>query len=103
MASILVSGCGSTPSTSTAISTATPTATPDSPAEAHEQLRACITNLKNLATAYEIYSSDFQNRYPDLPSKVTPNYLKVLPACPTNNQAYRIESTGATPPDAYTF
>ncbi len=50
-----------------------------------------------------MYSADYQGRYPASPSKLTPNYLKVLPTCPTNDSAYRVESTGATPPDGYTF
>ncbi len=116
-AALLASGCGpgsgpaavGTPTptaTSTPAARATPTpsstaATPSS--EAREQLRNCKTNLKNLATAYEMYSTDFYGRYPSSPGQLTPNYLRVLPACPTNDQAYRIESTGATPPDAYTM
>lgn len=46
------------------------------------QLTACKSNLKNLGTGLEMYSSDFAGRYPRSLHLLTPNYLKTLPHCP---------------------
>lgn len=46
-------------------------------------LAACKSNLKNLATGLEMWSSDNSGDYPDSLDKLTPNYLKTLPICPT--------------------
>lgn len=43
----------------------------------------CRSNLKNVSTALEMYQTDFEGGYPPTLSKLTPNYLKTLPACPT--------------------
>jgi hypothetical protein len=64
-------------------------------------LTACKSNLKNIGTALEMYSTDYQGRYPHTIDMVTPNYLKTLPTCPmagkvTYNYMYRII------PDIYT-
>lgn len=54
---------------------------------AQGQLTACKSNLKNLATALEMYASDNQGLYPDLLSKVVDGrYLKTLPTCPSAQQ-----------------
>lgn len=51
----------------------------------HERgpLVACESNLKNLGTALEMYSTDWSGEYPDSFDKLTPNYLKTIPVCPT--------------------
>ena len=46
-------------------------------------LGASKSNLKNLGTALEMYSKDWENRYPSSLSGLIPNYLKVIPECPT--------------------
>lgn len=46
------------------------------------KLTACKSNLKNLATACEMYSTDNKGHYPSSVSLLTPNYLKVIPNCP---------------------
>ncbi|CAN0409467.1 unnamed protein product, partial [Phaeothamnion confervicola] len=43
----------------------------------------CKSNLKNLATALEFYSTDNAGRYPNSISKIVPGYLKTLPLCPS--------------------
>ena len=43
----------------------------------------CKSNLKNLGTALEMYSTDFGGKYPRNLSQLTPNYLKTIPVCPT--------------------
>ncbi len=67
------------------------------------QLIACHSNLKNMATACEMYSTDWAGRYPDEAQLlVQGNYLRALPTCPSSaDQAYTYEK--ATLPDMYTL
>lgn len=45
---------------------------------------ACKSNLKNLATALEMYASDHQGHYPpELSFLVSGRYLKTIPTCPS--------------------
>lgn len=62
------------------------------------QLTACKSNLKNIGTALEMYSTDWSGRYPTSESLLTPNYLKTLPTCPSGDDtAYSFEfGPGAT-------
>jgi hypothetical protein len=46
------------------------------------QLTACKSNLKNLGTACEMYSTDWSGEYPENVGLLTPNYLRVIPECP---------------------
>lgn len=68
------------------------------------QQTGCKTNLKMIATALEMYSSDNSGRYPPELSRLTPNYLKMIPNCPcasrdTYSEAYRKKHN----PDAFTI
>ncbi|GEM_PF-926638 len=66
------------------------------------QLTACKSNLKNMGTALEMYSTDNQGKYPHALSQITPNYLKTLPTCPSagvSTYAY----TFSVKPDSYTI
>lgn len=49
------------------------------------ELTACKSNLKNMGTAMEMYSTDWSGKYPtgNAFEALTPNYLKTLPACPS--------------------
>ena len=54
-------------------------------ARAQGQLTACKSNLKNIGTAMEMYSTDWSGKYPSDTgglSALSPNYLKTLPECP---------------------
>ena len=67
-------------------------------------LTACKSNLKNIATACEMYSTDNAGRYPHSLEQLTPQYLKALPSCPgakrdTYSQAFRSQAQ----PDAFTI
>jgi hypothetical protein len=42
---------------------------------------ACNSNLKNIGTACEMYSSDNCGHYPPALSNLTPRYLQTLPTC----------------------
>lgn len=51
---------------------------------------SCRSNLKNLSTAMEMYSTDWQGHYPSSLSTLTPNYLISIPACPVSRaSSYR--------------
>jgi hypothetical protein len=68
------------------------------------QTTACQSNLKNIATGLEMYSTDFSGRYPGSLDLLTPNYLKTIPDCPaagknTYSQTYKVGQD----PDTYSF
>jgi len=64
-------------------------------------LTACKSNLKNIGTALEMYSTDFEGRYPTSSLLLTPRYLKTIPTCPTVGSVTYV-FTMASKPDAYT-
>ena len=68
-------------------------------ARAQGQLTACKSNLKNIGTAAEMYSTDWSGKYSSYVT-LTPNYLKVGPKCPTaGSDTYAANwKTGATAP-----
>jgi hypothetical protein len=55
-------------------------------ARAKGQLTACKSNLKNIGTALEMWSTDYDGKYPESLSKLTPDYLRMIPECPAANQ-----------------
>lgn len=64
---------------------------------------ACQSNLKNVGTALEMYSTDSSGRYPTALTQLSPNYLKTIPTCPSSGTAtYTGGYTAASVPDAYT-
>jgi hypothetical protein len=50
---------------------------------ATSNLTACKSNLKNLGTALEMYSCDYDGHYPPTMTLLTPNYLRIIPECPS--------------------
>lgn len=46
------------------------------------QLTACKSNLKNMATAIEMYSAENAAKFPPGLALVTPNYMRAVPTCP---------------------
>jgi hypothetical protein len=68
------------------------------------QLTACKSNVKNIATSLEMYSTDNAGHYPQSLSQLTPKYLKVIPQCPTaQRDTYSLHYFRAEKPeDAYT-
>ena len=70
-------------------------------AQAQRNLTACKSNLKNIGTACEMYSTDFGGNYPPSLKLLTPNYLKKIPQCPAAPKpTYTYQM--AVKPDAYT-
>ncbi len=65
-------------------------------AQGGSDLTACKSNLKNLGTAMEMYSTDWSGHYPvdggPMMTLLTPKYLKALPECPAaGSNTYRAE------------
>ena len=72
-------------------------------ARAQGQVTACKSNLKNIGTALEMYSTDNSGRFPTSLNTLTPNYLKTIPTCPSAGSAvYSSGFSAASNPDAYT-
>lgn len=65
---------------------------------------ACKSNLKTISTALEMYSHDNAGRFPSAIASLTPNYLKVMPTCPSigATAVYVNGYSRNSQPDAYT-
>jgi type II secretory pathway pseudopilin PulG len=73
-------------------------------ARARGQLTACKSNLKNLATALEMYASDNEGHYPHSLDMLTPkNYLKSIPTCPAAGKVTYQDYRCAIEPDRYSL
>ncbi len=69
-----------------------------------DDYKDCQLNLKNLATALEMYSTDNAGRYPLDIGKVVPMYLKQMPVCPgADPAASGYQFLSATNPDAFSI
>jgi type II secretory pathway pseudopilin PulG len=65
-------------------------------ARSRGQLTACKSNLKNIGTAFEMYSTDWSGKYPANLDLLTPNYLKTIPECPATGDVSYTMKTGST-------
>ena len=65
-------------------------------------MTACKSNLKNLGTALEMYSTDFAGRHPTTSTLLTPRYLKTMPTCPTVGSVTYVFAM-ASEPDNFTI
>lgn len=76
-------------------------------ARAQGQVTACKSNMKNIATALEMYSTDNGGRYPAALTDLTvasQQYLRTIPQCPAAGaDTYTATYSQATKPDAFTF
>jgi hypothetical protein len=68
-------------------------------ARAQGQTTACKSNLKNMGTALEMYSTDYSGEYPKDVSLLTPNYLKTIPDCPAAGRDTYSESYSLKQPE----
>ncbi|MCL5773285.1 MAG: hypothetical protein M1536_02760 [Firmicutes bacterium] len=65
--------------------------------------RHCESNLKNIATALEMYSTDNEGHYPASLKQLVPNYIQKIPACPAaGKDTYSISYKSSVNPDAFT-
>jgi len=72
-------------------------------ARAQGQLTACKSNLKNIGTALEMYSTDNGGRFPTAAGGLCTAYLKQIPTCPSRgSDTYTTGFVSASNPDAYT-
>lgn len=71
-------------------------------ARAQGQLTACKSNLKNMGTACEMYSTDTSGRYPTALANLTPNYMKTIPTCASSGTSANYSYVYTTTPDSYT-
>jgi hypothetical protein len=59
-------------------------------ARAQGRLSGCKSNLKNIGTALEMYSTDWSGKYPTTTAMLTPTYLRDIPECPiAGKKTYR--------------
>lgn len=65
-------------------------ATPD--VARKQVLLACSSNLKNIATALELFSTDHNGHYPVTLHELTPTYMRTIPACPMTGATYAYSS-----------
>lgn len=57
----------------------------------------CKSNLKNIATALEMYAYDNKGEFPSKVDQVTPNYLKVIPTCGSAGENTYMYARGEDP------
>ncbi|MEQ8221016.1 MAG: serine/threonine-protein kinase [Candidatus Eremiobacterota bacterium] len=73
------------------------------------QLSACESNLKNLATALEMYATDNKGDYPPALEYLTHttgtmgSYMKTIPMCPSSRAKVSYSYIRATNPDNFTL
>jgi len=64
----------------------------------------CKSNMKNIGTALEMYSTDNVGHYPKTLGKLVPDYLKKIPACPAaGKDTYSASYRSKAEPDCYEF
>ncbi|MCD4786477.1 MAG: nuclear transport factor 2 family protein [Candidatus Eremiobacteraeota bacterium] len=64
----------------------------------------CQSNLKNMGTALEMYSTDHAGHYPKSLKQLTPDYLRVIPTCPAaGKDTYSGSYKSTQSPDTYEF
>lgn len=69
-----------------------------------QDLAGCKTNLKHLATAMEMYSTDNSGRYPTSLKRLVPKYIEEIPQCPrAGRDTYSVACQTAREPDAFSL
>ena len=73
-------------------------------ARMYGQWTACQSNLKNVATALEMYGQDNQGQYPPEIRKLVPGYLRQIPTCPAAGaDSYTVTYQVSLEPDLYSY
>jgi len=71
---------------------------------AQSRLSSCKTNLRNVATAIEMYALDSGAQPPATLARILPDYLSAIPRCPaTDHDTYSGGYTWVNLPMAYTI
>lgn len=71
-------------------------------ARSRSNLSVCISNLKNIASGVEMYSTDNGGRFPTSLTQVRPNYIKIVPICPVaGSDTYSSSYSSSVSPDNY--
>lgn len=64
-------------------------------ARARDHLIGCKSNMKNIGTAMEMYSTDWDGKYPPRgKAQLTPKYLESIPECPAAGTDTYVMSMG---------
>lgn len=74
--------------------------------KASDDLNACKANLRNIATACEMYSTDNCGRYPHSLDQLVPQYLTTPPQCPAScgqDYDYKVNSGPVARPATATY
>ena len=68
-------------------------------ARAKSQINTCIANLKQIDGAKEMYALDYRLKTGDACglTRLSPNYLKAKPSCPSGSAAYKVNNIGTDP------
>jgi len=66
-----------------------------------DHFESCKKNLRDMGTAFEMYSSDNLGRYPVSIDMITPHYMTMLPRCPAAGKV-TYSYTYTQIPDCYT-
>ncbi|MBI3926510.1 MAG: hypothetical protein HY319_13295 [Armatimonadetes bacterium] len=70
---------------------------------AYGQYLACQSNVKNVATGLEMWSTDNEGRYPGSLAQLVPDYLRAIPTCPSaGTDSYSPTYRSSTDPDVFT-
>jgi len=75
-------------------------------ARAQGQVTACKSNLKNIGTALEMWSTDNAGKFPESLNKLAPSYLKRIPTCPScgdDTYSQGFQSYNAPPKPGQTY
>ena len=74
-------------------------------ARSRGRLSACETNLRNMASALEVYSTDNARQFPSRLEELSPTFVQSIPTCPSagSSAAYLDGFTSARNPAAYTL
>lgn len=114
---VLIAGCGKKPASETSqsqpaasaspveqTSSATPGGISQAGLDFGAAFQSCGSNLKNMATACEMYSTDNEGHYPTSLSQLVPGYMKTIPTCPAaGKDTYSSSYSSASNPDMFTL
>jgi len=71
-------------------------------ARSQGQVTACKSNLKNIGTALEMFSTDHGGRFPKSLAQLVPTYLRAIPTCPmVGSDTYSGAYVQGENPDTY--